>query len=244
MIALKKRIADPRMLKLINKWLKAPVFEKGQFTGGKKNNLGTPQGGVVSPLLANIYMNLIDRIIDVKKQLRELGINIVRYADDFVLMGSTIPPKVVRFLKLLLNKMELTLNEEKTRQVDAREETFNFLGFTVRYSHDLYVKGKKYWDIFPSKKSEQKIRDKIKEWMKKNGHSRADIVVKELNGMLRGWLIIQHWQKEGFDTTWQKGCMYITSEKVRERVGSIDKMPFVLLVKQYGLIDPTKYSLT
>jgi retron-type reverse transcriptase len=62
MISLKERIADPRILKLISKWLKAPVFEEGKFTGGKKNRMGTPQGGVISPLLANIYLHLIDRI--------------------------------------------------------------------------------------------------------------------------------------------------------------------------------------
>jgi RNA-directed DNA polymerase len=251
MIALKERIADPRMLKIIDKWLKAPVFEKGQFTGGKKNNLGTPQGGVISPLLANIYMNLIDRIIDAKELFTKLGIKIVRYADDFVLMGETITKEAISTLKSLLSRMGLTINEEKTRQVDAREETFNFLGFTVRYSHDLYTKGKKYWDIFPSKKSEQKIRDKIKEWLMKNGHSRPDVIAQKLNEVLRGWLNYFSVEKVSYPAMAKRRLRHYLSKRLHvyykrksQRKSRLFRQDaFVQLVKQYGLIDPTKYSL-
>jgi len=97
MIALKERIADPRILKLINKWLRAPVLEDGQYKGGKKNRVGTPQGGVISPLLANIYFHLIDRIINNPKSLfNKHEVKIVRYADDFVLMGKDLPAKSQR----------------------------------------------------------------------------------------------------------------------------------------------------
>src|SRR2546421_4447842 len=86
---LEQRITDPRILHLINLWLKAPVYEDGEYKGGKKQKTGTPQGGVISPLLANIYMHLVDKIVsDTKKLFYQTGIRIVRYADDFVLMGK------------------------------------------------------------------------------------------------------------------------------------------------------------
>ena len=90
MIVLKQRIADPRILDLIEKWLKCPVYEDAQFKGGKKNKAGTPQGGVISPLLANIYMHLVDKMVNNIHQLfYKQGIKIVRYADDFVILCKT-----------------------------------------------------------------------------------------------------------------------------------------------------------
>lgn len=81
-IVLKQRLTDPRILKLINKWLKAPIYEDGQYKSGK-GGTGTPQGGVISPLLANVYLHLIDRIVNSASSLfGKMGIQIVRYADD------------------------------------------------------------------------------------------------------------------------------------------------------------------
>ncbi len=158
-IALKERVADPRMLKLIKKWLKVPVKEKGQYKGGKGNNTGTPQGGVISPLLANIYLHLLDRIVNHPRSIfGKEGIQIVRYADDFVLMGRTLSEKSIEKLKTLIERMGLRFNEAKTRHINAKEESFNFLGFTVRYDRDIRGRANKYWNIVPSKKAEQKIR--------------------------------------------------------------------------------------
>lgn len=92
--------ADPRILKLINKWLKVPVCENGKYTSGKKNANGTPQGGVISPLLANVYFHLIDRIVNNSRSLfGKYGVRIVRYADDFVLMGGSLPAEITGRLK-------------------------------------------------------------------------------------------------------------------------------------------------
>lgn len=100
-IALKQRIADPRILKLINKWLKVSVYEDGQYKSGKGNRTGTPQGGVISPLLANIYFHLIDKIVNTTQSLfGQYGIGIVRYADDFVLMGKLYRYKLSRNSKV------------------------------------------------------------------------------------------------------------------------------------------------
>ena len=251
MIAVKERISDPRVLDLITMWLKVPVYEDGQFKGGKKNKLGTPQGGVISPLLANVYLHLLDRIVNKPQSLfARLGVKIVRYADDFVLLGSNITDDVMERLKWLLNRMGLTLNEKKTKRTDARKDSFNFLGFTVRYSIDLFNKLKRYWEIMPSAKSETKIREKIRVHLEKHGHSSAKDIANGLNAIIRGWL-------NYFDL---KGVSYAAMSKRRLRHYLITKLnryynrksqrksrlyrhrAFEVLVSHHGLIDPTKFE--
>ena len=108
-------------------WLKSPVEDKGKMTGGKKTKTGTPQGGVISPLLANIYFNLVDKIVNKETSIfARNGIKIIRYADDFVLMGKHITKEVIQKLKDILERMELKLNETKTRILNAKEERFSF----------------------------------------------------------------------------------------------------------------------
>ena len=142
-IVLQQRISDQRIITLINKWLKSPVYEDGQNKGSQQT--GTPQGGVISPLLANIYMNLVDKIINnTQKLFYQQGIKIVRYADDFILMGRRITKEATEKLKSTLTRMGLKLNETKTRQVQAQEMPFNFLGFTIRYALDIKGRNKRY----------------------------------------------------------------------------------------------------
>ena len=88
-------------------------------------------------------------------------------------MGKQLPKEVIEKLKTLLQRMGLMLNESKTRHIDAREESFNFLGFTVRYDKDIKGRDFRYWNIVPSKKSEQKIREKVKDYLKTHGHYKA-----------------------------------------------------------------------
>lgn len=251
LIGLKERIIDRRILDLIHQWLKAPIYEDGEFKGGKKNKVGTPQGGVISPILANIYLNLLDRIVNNPKSLfSQKGVKIVRYADDFVLMGNQIGEQIKEKLKSLLSRMGLTLNEEKTRKLEAKRESFDFLGFTIRYDKDLRDSNKRYWNIIPSRKSEQKIRDKIKAYLEAHGHYNGKRVSEDLNKLLRGWL-------NYFDI---KGVSYPAVSKRRLRHYLQDRLnryynhksqrkcrlygqrAFEALVEKYGLIDPTKYS--
>lgn len=250
--AVKLRVSDPRMLQLIEMWLKCPIYEDGRFKGGKKQKMGTPQGGVISPLLANLYMHLLDRIVNSTKSLfHRYGVSIVRYADDFVLMGKNIPPKVLSKLNELLDRMGLALNGNKTKLINARDQTFDFLGFTVRYSRDLFVKGRKYWEIFSSRKSEAKIRERISEFLKSGGHYAPEKVSGGLNSIIRGWL-------NYFDAG---GISYMKMPRRRLRkylMGTIHRYynrksqrksrlyrqkAFEVLTIRYGLIDPTKYSL-
>ena len=247
-----QRITDPRMLKLIKSWLKVPVFEDGQFKGGKKNNSGTPQGGVISPLLANIYLHLLDRIVnDTKSLFYKYGIKIVRYADDFVLMAKTIPEAATEKLQSLLSRMGLVLNEKKTKMVKATNTSFDFLGFTIRYSKDLYGRNTKYWDVFPSKKSEQKVREKIKDYLASHGHSSAKDLAAGLNAILRGW--INYFSISGVSYPrnscrkiryylWGKLNRYY-NRKSQRKSRLYRHKAFEILISQYGLIDPTTYSL-
>lgn len=252
MITLKQRISDPRMLKLIIKWLKAPIFEDNQFKGGKRNKVGTPQGGVISPLLSNIYLHLLDRIVNNPKSLfSKYGIQIVRYADDFVLMGEKINQQAIEKLKELINRMGLTINESKTRLVEAKQEAFHFLGFTMSYDKDTKGRNIRYWNVTPSKKSEQKIRDKVKEYLKSHGHSNVYTVTNDLNAILRGWLNYFDIQGVSYPAMSKRRLRYYLSNSIyryynrksQRKCRLYGQNAYETLVQKYGLIDPTKHSL-
>lgn len=247
---LEMRIADPRIQKLIKLWLQCPVTEKGKNLG--KSNRGTPQGGVISPLLANIYMHLVDRIVNnAGSVFEQAGIKIVRYADDFILMGSEITQEAKDKLRELLARMDLVLNETKTHQVNANEEPFGFLGFTIRYDKDVRGRNKKYWNIIPAAKSEKKVREKIGAYLQTGGHYAPQKVADGINTILRGWL-------NYFDIP---GVSYPAMSKRRLRYYLINKLyryynrksqrrsrlygsqAYEILVRKYGLIEPTKFAV-
>lgn len=249
--AIEERISDPRMLKLIKKWLKAPVSEAGQYKGGKKNKVGTPQGGVISPLLANIYLNLLDRIVDnMKSMFYKHGCKIVRYADDFVIMGQAISERVKQKLHELIQRMGLTLNEEKTRTVDATLDSFDFLGFTIRYDRDNYGRNQRYWNIIPSRKSEKKIRDKVRIYLKTHGHYAAKDVATGLNTIIRGWLNYFDNKNVSYPAMSNRRLRYYIYNKLnryyqrksQRKCRLYGHNAFEALVQKHGLIDPTKYT--
>lgn len=253
LITLKERISDPRILKLIIKWLKVPVNEDGKLTGGKKNNKGTPQGGVISPLLANIYFHLVDRIVNNPKSLfSRYGIKIVRYADDFVLMGKELPDVVVEKLQSLLNRMGLTINEEKTHKIDAKESSFDFLGFTMRYCKDINGRNSHYWNITPSKKSEIKIRQKVGDYLRKHGHFKAEILVSGLNPILRGWLNYFEIKGVSYPAMSKRRLRFYLKERLcryynrksQRKSRLYRQKAFEKLVLKHGLIDPVCFSKT
>jgi RNA-directed DNA polymerase len=252
MIVLKERIKDQRMLKLIKKWLKAPVYDDGQYTGGKNNKVGTPQGGVISPLLSNLYLHLLDRIVNMPTSIfKRLGIVMVRYADDFVLMGKQLTEDAMAKLRRVLDRMELQLNEEKSKQINAKETSFNFLGFVIRYDRSFKnPQGTKFWNIKPNEKSNGKIRAKIRETLKQRGHYKPEALVSELNSKVRGWL--NNFEIKGVSYTYdakRKLNGYLRSSltryfnrKSQRKSRLYRKQAFELLVTKFGLIDPIKYS--
>ena len=251
LILIGKRISDSNVIHLIKMWLKAPVVEKGKTTGGKKNQKGTPQGGVISPLLANIYLHLVDKIINkVTGEFYKCGIKIVRYADDFILIGRMIPKYLIEKLKSILDRMELTLNYEKSRKLNAKNESFEFLGFTIRYDMDLYGRNKKYWNIIPSKKSCKRIRERVGEYLKSSGHLSPIRIADGLNMKIRGWINYFTIPKVSYPQVSKRDLRYYLfnrlqryyKRKSQRKSRLYRQKAFDVLVGKYGLIDPSKYS--
>jgi group II intron reverse transcriptase/maturase len=252
MQVLKMRITDPRILHLIGMWLKSPVYEGGQFKGGKKQKVGTPQGGVISPLLANIYMHLVDKLVnDTRKIFYKSGIKIVRYADDFVLLGNRITEEAMEKLRSILARMGLTLNEQKTRQLQAKHTPFNFLGFTVRYDRDLYGHKTRYWNFIPSAKSVNKIKEKLRDYLRHNKRYKTEQFVYGLNTIMRGWLNYFDIPKVSYPAASKRDVrnylidrLYRYNNRKSQRSSRLNgSQAFELLVRKYGLIDPTKYCV-
>jgi len=244
------RISDGKMLKLIKMWLKAPIQENGRNQGGKKNKKGTPQGGVISPLLANIYLNILDKAV-----MRATGIfqkheiSIVRYADDFVLMGKELNSDIKEYLTHLLNRMELLLNTEKTTQLNAKETSFDFLGHTFRYSKSLYGGNRKYWNVEPSAKSLNKIRENIRGVLDKSRCLPPDIVAKRLNRTTIGW--INYFSIDGvtYPQKAKRKVRYYLANKLQQfykrksqRKSKLYRRgAYNVLESKYGLVNPAKY---
>jgi len=184
-----KRIVDKNILRLIKMWLKAPIVEEED--GKKKykgNDKGTPQGGVISPLLANIYLNVLDTIWKVKKVQERLEARLIRYADDFVVLCKGNTGRILQGIKTVLGELRLNLHEEKTKVVDARKESFNFLGFTIQVKENPKT-GKKFPLIIPSKKAMRHIKMEIKNLTcRKNLALPKEVIVNKLNEVVRGWV--------------------------------------------------------
>ena len=251
-IALKERIADPRVLHLIKLWLKVPIVEEdGKYTGGKSNTKGTPQGGVISPLLANIYMNLLDRIVNHPQgYFSKRGIKMIRYADDFILMSKHINQEIIITIHNYLDRMGLIINTDKSKLVNAKEQSFDFLGFTFRYDRSIILKGGKFWNIKPKAKSQKKIRQKINLKLKSIGHYPADKVVLELNPIIRGWINYYKIEKVSYTQVafkdlegYMRNRLFRYYNRKSQRKSRLyGQQAFDKLVNEYGLINPYKTS--
>jgi group II intron reverse transcriptase/maturase len=247
LITLEQRISDRRVLKLIKLWLKAPVSENGRMTGGKKSKMGTPQGGVLSPLLANVYLHLVDRIVMRKDgYFRQKGIQIIRYADDFVLMARSIPPEALLRLEKVLSRMGLTLNKEKSKQLDAKDSGFDFLGFNFRNRWSRMQYRRKYWHIGPSRKSVLKITASLRELCTVSRHLEQGEFVRMLNEKVRGWTNyfnipgVSH-PFQSFDRLkWYIGRKLTDYYRRKSQRGSTlyRRLGYEGFVNKFGLIDP------
>jgi len=190
-----KRIVDKNILKLIKMWLRAPVVEERE--DGKKeykgNDKGTPQGGVISPLLANIYLNVLDTLWKIKKVQEQLGARLVRYADDCVVLCNGNAERILKGVKTVLNGLGLTLNEEKTTIVDARQDSFNFLGFTIAVKKGQRS-GRPFPLTTPSKKAMKHIRSEIKQLTtERYSATPTEVVIQRVNKVVRGWVGYFHY---------------------------------------------------
>jgi RNA-directed DNA polymerase len=186
-----RRIVDGEVLRLIKMWLQAPVEErdengKRRLTGGKDRHCGTPQGGVASPLLANLYMNRLLKGWRKTKRGEQFDAHIVNYADDFVILSRGKAAEALNWTRQVIARMGVTLNEAKTCIKQARQESFSFLGYTFgphRYKKD----GHWYLGASPSKKAVARIKEKVGNLLMPSNTGRWEETRDRLNQMLRGW---------------------------------------------------------
>jgi group II intron reverse transcriptase/maturase len=186
-----RRVSDRRVLKLLRQWLKAGVMEEGRLS---ETVSGTPQGGVISPLLSNIYLHFLDVVWD--RRCSHLG-TLVRYADDFVVMSETAEDceEAERRVRLILERLKLELHPEKTRRVELTggKGGFDFLGCHLRkrVSGRLLEKGirRYYLQRWPSIRSMKRVRRRVKELTGRDRNGVKDVrdIIRDLNPILRGW---------------------------------------------------------
>jgi len=186
-----RRIVDRYMLHLIKMWLKVPVEErdgngKRRLTGGKDNDRGTPQGGVISPVLANLYMNRMLKGWRQSRRGEQFRAHMVNYADDFVILSRGKATEALEWTRGVLERLELTLNEKKTSVRNAREERFDFLGYTFG-PHYSPRTGREYIGHSPSKKSVSRIKTKVGELLVPGNMEPWEKVSERLNQILKGW---------------------------------------------------------
>jgi RNA-directed DNA polymerase len=181
-----RRINDRRVLGLIKQWLTCVVEEDGRRW---KPSRGTPQGGVISPLLANIYLHVLDEVWEKRGYSRREGPNVqlVRYADDLVLLTDRDAEWALERLQEILARLELELNESKSRVVDAERETFDFLGFTYRRVTNPRT-GKRATLFSPSKKAQKRLREKVKNILNPSHPITLDEYIQRTNQVVRGWV--------------------------------------------------------
>jgi len=248
MAVVAERISDGEILRIIKMWLKAPVMEEDKdgkqrnISGGKGNRKGTPQGGVISPLLSNLYLHLLDRIWERHQLEKKLGARIVRYADDIVVLCRCGTERPMVILRKILERLGLTLNEAKTRIVNAFEGKYDFLGFIIWMGKGRKT-GNHYPHVQPSKKSLQTIKDRVTNLTTRSRTIMPlEWVVNEVNATVRGWVGYFHYRncskamghirrhvEERLITHLRK------RHKVRDRKTGYARFKYRALYERYGL---------
>ena len=190
------RVVDRSVLKLIRMWLESTVYDSGRQTGEpekwSRSEKGTPQGGVISPLLANLYLHWFDKMFYRADGPGVFaGAKLVRYADDFVVLSRFPGKRMYTWIEEKLEEwLKLEINRDKTRVINLREEKagLDFLGFTFCWRRDRYGRAKQYLHVGPSKKALQKERDKLTAMTDSHQcHKPIPVLIQELNRHLKGW---------------------------------------------------------
>jgi RNA-directed DNA polymerase len=210
-----RRIVDKHMLHLLKMWLQVPVEErdekgKKRLTGGRDNDRGTPQGGVISPLLANLYMNRMLKGWKRTGRGEQYRARIVNYADDFVILSRGKAKESLEWTRGVLARLGLTLNEQKTSIRNARKERFDFLGYTFG-PHFSRRTGREYIGYSPSKKSVNRARRNVGEHLGSDNVAPWEEVRDRLNQKLKGW-------KAYFGLGSPSQAFEVLDEHVEERV--------------------------
>jgi RNA-directed DNA polymerase len=248
MAVVAERIVDGGVLHLINQWLKAPVIGedsngvKKTVGGGKANRKGTPQGGVISPLLANCYLHILDRIWQRRHLKGKLQAHLVRYADDFVVMCRKDVEEPLKVVRHVLARLDLSLNEAKTHIVDATQASFNFLGFTIQINRGAST-GKPYPNVRPADKSLKKVKARLTEL---TGRELTAIplsdIVGNVNRSLRGWVNYFHYRNSSLVMSKVRNhaedrlrTHLMKRHKVKDRGTGLRRFPSSALYGRYGL---------
>ena len=223
-----RRISDRKVLKLLRQWLEAGVMEDGTV---RVSELGSPQGGVISPLLANIYLDYLDSVWE--RQCKHIGA-LVRYADDFVVLCKTreLADEAFRRLRIILERLRLTLHPEKTKIVELGigKDGLTFLGCHIRMMRS-HFHGRAYVYRWPSPRAMQRIRERIREWTDRRRFSWLQVkhlkyLVDNLNPVLRGWAA--YFRTGNASTKFRQVDRYVRYRLLRflERHGGNRKAPF------------------
>jgi group II intron reverse transcriptase/maturase len=235
-----RRVSEGRILALVKAWLRAPSVERDPDPGRTTkpgNHCGPPPGGVISPLLANLYLNRLDWQVNERCELRPV---LVRYADDFVILSRPGQgAELMVRLKRWLQAHGLTLNETKTRTLDVRAEGFKFLGFGVSWRRG--TSGRSYPHLEPHPKSQMQLREKL--WEQLNHWTlwrSADEVIPEVNRLRKGWGGYFHYANRTrvFDRLNQYAAMRVQRWLWRKGGGTKSlwgRNPREVLRERYGL---------
>ncbi len=189
------RVVDGSVLGLIRQWLKAPVVEpakRGKPPTVRRNERGTPQGGVLSPLLANIYLHWFDHLFQrADGPAQWAKAKLIRYADDFVVLARHISPQLRGWIEAKLEAwLGLQINREKTRVLNLRQtgQSLDFLGYTFRLDRDQYGRAQRYWNLQPSRKAMAREREALRQLINpQQSHTPLPELIERLNRHLRGW---------------------------------------------------------
>jgi len=208
-----RRVVDRHILHLVKMWLKVPVEERDaqgrrRMTGGKRSTRGTPQGGVISPLLANIYMHRFLRAWRRCGKGQQYRARVISYADDFVIVSRGHAAAALTWTRAVMTHIGLTLNDAKTSIRNARTETFDFLGYTIGSARSP-TDGHWYLAAKPSKKSLQRVKATVRGVLASGNQNPWPQVVADLNRRLRGWA---HYFSYGSRArTYQAADRYVTA---------------------------------
>lgn len=243
-----ERIVDGGILHLIKPWLKAPVIGlddrgvKKTVGGGQANRKGTPQGGVISPLLANCYLHLLDRLWQRRHLKDKLQAHLVRYADDFVVLCRKDVEEPLKVVRHVLARLGLSLNEAKTHIVDATTTSFNFLGFTLQMRRGAKT-GKPYPNVRPADTSLKKIKARLTALTQREltAMPLSDIV-GNVNCSLRGWANYFHYRNSSLAMSKVRNhaenrlrTHLMKRHKIKNRGTGLRRFPPADLYERYGL---------
>ncbi len=189
------RVVDGSVLGLIRQWLNAPVVEPpqdGRPPRVRRNDRGTPQGGVLSPLLANVYLHWFDHLFQRRDgPVQWAKAQLVRYADDFVVLARYIGPQLRSWIEGRLEGwLGLQLNRDKTRIIELRQsgQSLDFLGYTFRSDRDQYGRSQRYWHLAPARKALERERDALRGLINpRQSHTPLPELIGRINRHLRGW---------------------------------------------------------